>query len=83
MGHRNNERVLENTIERLALSRRSAARALDRSEGYLRLREKCGDGPPFARCGRAVFYPLEDLKVWLKRNSVSVGRAAAEERGST
>jgi hypothetical protein len=61
----------EKPVEKLALSRRSAARAIDRSEGFLRLREKYGDGPPVMRCGRAVLYPIDSLREWLNRNSTS------------
>ena len=65
---------------KLALSRRNAARALDRSEGYLRLREKHGDGPCFVRCGRAVLYPLDGpngLRNWLNSNADNCGPSAA------
>lgn len=58
-------------VEKLALSRRGAALSLDRSEGYLRLRELHGDGPPFMRCGRACLYPVDALKEWLSRHSSS------------
>lgn len=67
----NRKRASDKPVEKLALSRRSAARALDRSEGYLRLRERLGDGPPFRRCGKAVFYPIDGLKAWLTKNSSS------------
>lgn len=66
----------EKPVEMLALSRRSAARAIDRSEGYLRIRELHGNGPPMMRAGRAVLYPVASLKEWLTRNSSSGGRDA-------
>jgi hypothetical protein len=61
----------------LALSRRSAARSLDKSEGWLRLRKRYGDGPPMLRAGRAVLYPVDSLREWLTRNSSTGGRDAA------
>lgn len=83
MASTKNKRASEEAVERLALSRRSAARAIDRSEGYLRLRERHGDGPPFTRCGKAVFYPVDGLKEWLKTNCNCGGAIAPEERRST
>jgi hypothetical protein len=63
----------EKPVVQLALSRRSAARSIDKSEGWLRLRERYGDGPPMLRAGRAVLYPVAALKEWLTRNSSTGG----------
>ncbi len=63
-------------VEIIALSRRAVARATTRSEGWYRLRELHGDGPPFVRCGRAVLYPVDALKEWLNRNSSTGGPSA-------
>jgi len=64
--------------EKLATSRRHAARLLDQSEGTLRNWERRGVGPPFVRLpgGRTVLYPLSQLRSFLERNAIEPRDAA-------
>lgn len=41
--------------------------------------ERCrGDGPPFYRLGKAIFYPLPELRAWMASRLVRPSRTAAQ-----
>lgn len=52
-------------VERM-LTTRDAANALQLSESWLAKARKRGDGPPFAKMGRAIRYPERTLLWWVK-----------------
>ncbi len=53
----------------LALRPRDAAAALGISERLLWSLTARGDGPPVVRIGRAVLYPVDGLRQWLRDKS--------------
>jgi hypothetical protein len=45
-----------------------AARIRDKTERTLRLERQRGEGPPWVRDGKKVYYPREGFRAWLKAN---------------
>ena len=47
------------------ISDRDLARERKISERTQRLERQRGDGPPFAKIGNQIFYPIDDFRAWL------------------
>jgi len=59
-------------MDKVCLTPKAAAEALSLGLRTLaRLRER-GEGPRFIRIGRAVRYPIDDLKVWRGNSGAQV-----------
>lgn len=56
--------------ERLAVNRREAARLLGVSERLLWTWTNAGE-IPHVRLGTRVLYPIEQLRAWLRRHTIS------------
>lgn len=60
--------TMKQTVPRLLLSSREAAKTLNICERTLYSLTKAGE-LPVVRIGRAVRYSLDDLKDWIRKNS--------------
>lgn len=50
------------------LSNKEAADLIGRTPGWLNKARCYGNGPPFHRIGRRIFYRLPDLRKWVDEN---------------
>ncbi len=68
--HRKPRRQAVTLEGRLGLTQAEAAAAIGKSPSCLRRWARLGLGPKAVRCGgRALVFPVADLKSWLERNA--------------
>ena len=60
------------------MSDKDLAKVRKMSERTLRLERQRGDGPPFAKIGSRIFYPIDDFRAWLASR---VRRPVRADRG--